>query len=235
MKRVAILQSNYIPWRGYFDVIGLVDEFVLYDVVQFTKRDWRNRNRIKTAVGLKWLTIPVMTAGAYHQTIADTRIVDGNWAVKHWRSLSHAYGRAPYFEQYRARLAETYSACGTMTSLSAVNRTLIEYVSNELGLRTKIGDAVDYAVDDDRNGRLLEICRALGASLYLSGPSARGYLDLARFREAGIEIEFMDYSAYRPYPQLHGAFEPSVSVLDLLFNVGPEAPSYMLHPYQARS
>ena len=234
-KRVAIVQSNYIPWRGYFDIIGLADQFVLYDIVQFTKRDWRNRNRIKTAVGPKWLTIPVMTSGAFQQTIAETRIADGSWAVKHWRSLSHAYSRAPYFEHYRPRLAEIYQTCGSMTLLSAVNRALIEFVSGELGLKTTISDAVDYAVGDDRNGRLVEVCLALGAGIYVSGPSARGYLDIGRFRDVGIEVEFMDYSAYRPYPQLHGVFEPSVSVLDLLFNVGPQAPTYMLHPSQARS
>jgi hypothetical protein len=102
-------------------------------------------------------------------------------------------------------------------------------------LKTTISDAVDYAVGDDRSGRLVDICRALGAGTYLSGPSARSYLDVGRFRDVGIEVEFMDYSAYGPYPQLHGDFEPSVSVLDLLFNVGPEAPSYMLHSSHPRS
>ena len=227
--RVAIIQSNYIPWRGYFDIIGMVDHFVLYDIVQFTKRDWRNRNRIKTAEGPQWLTIPVMTSGAYQQTIAETRIVEGQWAAKHWRTLSHAYSHAPYFEHYRPRLADVYEACGSMRCLSAVNRVFIEFVSAELGLKTTISDAADYKVGDDRSGRLVDICVARGAGTYLSGPSARGYLDVGRFRDAGIDVEFMDYSAYRPYPQLHGDFEPSVSVLDLLFNVGPEAPSYMLH------
>lgn len=233
--RVAIVQSNYIPWRGYFDIIGLVDHFVLYDIVQFTKRDWRNRNRIKTAAGPQWLTIPIMTSGAYQQTIAETKIVEGNWAAKHWRSLSHAYRHSPYFEHYRPRLADVYQACGSMRCLSAVNRIFIEFVCADLGLKTTISDAVDYAVGDDRSGRLVDICRALGAGTYLSGPSARGYLDVGRFRDVGIEVEFMDYSAYGPYPQLHGDFEPSVSVLDLLFNVGPEAPSYMLHSSHPRS
>jgi len=234
-RRVAIVQSNYIPWRGYFDIIGLVDDFVLYDIVQFTKRDWRNRNRIKTAAGIQWLTIPVMTSGAYQQTIAETKIAGGNWAEKHWRSLSHAYSRSPHFERYRPRLADIYRTCGSMTCLSAVNRTFIEFISDELGLKTTISSAVDYEVGTDRTGRLVEICLALSAGTYLSGPSARGYLDAARFREAGIEVEFMDYSAYQPYPQLHGDFEPAVSVLDLLFNVGPDAPSYMLYSSQKRS
>jgi hypothetical protein len=227
VKRVAILQSSYIPWRGYFDIIGLVDEFILYDVVQFTKRDWRNRNRIKTPAGAQWLTIPVVTAGAFHQKIANARIADPSWAAKHWRRLTHAYARAPFFAMYRDRFAELYARCEGLGSLSEVNRTLIEAVAADLGLHTRITEAAQYPSDGDRNGRLVTLCRALGATTYVSGPSARAYLDADRFREAGIEIEYMDYSGYRPYPQLHGPFEPSVSVLDLLFNVGPEATKYM--------
>jgi hypothetical protein len=229
MKRVAIVQSNYIPWRGYFDIIGAVDEFVVYDVVQFTKRDWRNRNRIKTAHGPCWLTIPVATAGAYRQTIADTRISDPRWAVTHWRSLTHAYAQAPFFRDYRERLEAVYQACAGMASLSAVNQLLIRHLASELGFTTRITNAGAYAVSgEDRNRRLIDICRAVGATTYLSGPSARAYLDAGLFRAEGIAVEYMDYSGYRPYPQLHGPFEPSVSVLDLLFNAGPAARSHML-------
>jgi hypothetical protein len=228
MKRVAILQSSYIPWRGYFDIIGCVDEFVLYDVVQFTKRDWRNRNRIKTAGGPRWLTIPVATAGAYHQTIADTRISGANWAETHWRSLVHAYAHAPHFDRYRDRCAELYRECGSMVSLSSVNRLWIEWIAAELGVATRITDSADHAADGDRNGKLIGLCQSLGAGTYVSGPSARSYLDVDAFQRAGIGVEYMDYSGYQPYPQLHGQFEPSVSVLDLLFNTGPDARSHTL-------
>jgi hypothetical protein len=234
MKRVAIVQSNYIPWRGYFDIIGLVDEFVLYDTVQFTKRDWRNRNRIKTAAGAQWLTVPVLTAGAFHQTVADTRIPDARWAATHWRSITHAYAHAPYFAAYRDRWAAHYDAAAARDRLSDVNRFMIERIAAELGLTTRITDAASYQVEGDRNQRLLEICRAAGASTYLSGPSARGYLDVALFEAAGIGVEFMDYSAYAPYPQLHGPFEPSVTALDLLFNTGPDARTHMLSATRAR-
>jgi hypothetical protein len=236
MKRVAIVQSNYIPWRGYFDIIGMVDEFVIYDVVQFTKRDWRNRNRIKTGAGVRWLTIPVTTAGAYRQTIADARICDSTWSVTHWRTLSHAYAHAPHFRAYREEFAAIYEQCGRMDSLSSVNRLLIRHIARALGFRTRITNAEDYAISgDDRNGRLIDTCRAVGATTYVSGPSARVYLDAERFALAGLTIEYMDYSWYRPYPQLHGAFEPSVSVLDLLFNVGPEAPAHLLSTAALRS
>lgn len=235
MKRVAILQSNYIPWRGYFDIIGSVDEFVIYDVVQFTKRDWRNRNRIKTAAGLRWLTIPVVTAGAYHQTIAETRIADPSWAATHWRSLTHAYAHAPYFMEYRDRWADLYARCAALDSLSAVNRLLIEAIAAELGLTAAITDAAGYAAEGDRNERLVAICRAAGATVYLSGPSAKAYLDVDRFAGAGIAVEFMDYAGYRPYPQIHGPFEPSVSVLDLIFNTGPGARAHLLSRTEVRS
>ncbi len=229
MKRVAIVQSSYIPWRGYFDIVGLVDEFVIYDVVQFTKRDWRNRNRIKTAQGLRWLTIPVVTAGAYRQAIADTRVLNGDWTTTHWRTLCHAYAHAPYFGIYRDRLCELYRACRGLQTLSSVNRLLIRHLAMELGFTTAITEAQEYDIGScDRNRRLIDICLAANATTYLSGPSARVYLDVDLFTDAGITVEFMDYSHYAPYPQLHGAFEPSVSVLDLLFNTGPEARAHML-------
>lgn len=235
MKRVAILQSNYIPWRGYFDIIGSVDEFVVYDVVQFTKRDWRNRNRVKTAAGLRWLTIPVATSGAYHQTIEETRISDRTWAETHWRTITHAYGKAPHFEQYRARWEALYARAAGHERLSEVNRLLIDAVAAELGLTTVISDAASYAPDGDRNDRLLAICTAAGATTYLSGPSAQAYLDVDAFARAGIAVEFMDYSSYRPYPQLHGPFEPGVTVLDLLFNTGPAAREFLLSSSDVRS
>ena len=226
-KRVAILQSNYIPWRGYFDIVGLVDEFVIFDVVQFTKNDWRNRNRIKTAAGVQWLTIPVATAGKFGQTIAQTRIARSNWTVKHWRAIEQSYSKAPYFEMYRDRLAAAYRACGALEYLSAVNRTLIEVLASELGLSTRISSAEDYRMDGGRSERLVALCRTLGARVYVSGPSGRNYLDRGLFAESGIVVEFVDYSNYVPYPQLHGSFEPAVSVLDLLFNTGQTAASYM--------
>lgn len=223
VKRIAILQSSYIPWRGYFAQIDRVDEFVLFDIVQFTKRDWRNRNRIKTATGLHWLTIPVVTAGAYHQTIADTRIDEHTWAAKHWRSIQHAYSRAPHYRDFADGLAALFERCAGLDSLSAVNRVCLETVCGWLGITTPITDAVDDGVEHDRNGRLIAICQERRATHYLSGPSAGSYLDLQRFADAGITVELMDYSSFTPYPQLHGAFEPSVSILDVLLNVGPAA------------
>lgn len=227
-KRVAILQSNYIPWRGYFDIIGLVDEFILYDVAQYTKNDWRNRNRIRTTQGEQWLTIPVVTSGRFGQTIEGTEIVPSDWAERHWRALSQSYARAPYFDRYRDTLETVFAECANATHLSVVNRRLLEAVTGLLGIRTPITSARDYNFSGDRCGRLLTLCQSAGATAYLTGPSARDYLEVNRFADAGIGVSFMDYSGYRPYPQIHGGFVPDVSILDLLFNTGEAARSYLL-------
>lgn len=229
-RRLAVVQSNYIPWRGYFDLIAGVDEFVLYDVVQFTKNDWRNRNRIRTADGVRWLTIPIRTAGRFGQTVAEAEVVSAAWATRHWRAIAQAYARAPFFPQYREGFAQAFAAAAALPRLSQINRLLIETVCRALGLTTTIHDAGAFTLPADRNERLIALCRATGADVYLSGPSAEIYIDRARFTAAGVQVEFMDYSGYGPYPQVHGdPFEPAVTVLDLLFNTGPAAPGHLLH------
>lgn len=234
-KRVAILQSNYIPWRGYFRILGSVDEFVVYDVVQFTKNDWRNRNRIRTAQGLQWLTVPVKTSGRFGQSIAETEIAGPAWAEAHWKRIAQAYARAPFLSMYRTRFEEVYAACALETRLSAVNRRLLVLVAGFLGLPAVITDADACNGDTDRTGRLVEICRSAGATVYVTGPSALGYLDLPRFAAAQIEVEVMDYSSLGPYPQVHGgAFESHVSVLDVLFNAGDAARDHVLGPAPGR-
>jgi hypothetical protein len=225
-KRVAIVQSNYIPWKGYFDLINLVDEFILFDDRQFTRRDWRNRNLIKTAQGLHWLTIPVQVKGRFEQRIDETMISERDWSEKHWKTISHTYSSAPFFDQYRADFAGLYASSGE-ERLSDVNRRFLDAICGLLGIRTRLSWSTDYPTDGERTERLVNICRLAGASEYLSGPAARVYIDEAQFQAAGIGLTYMDYSGYPEYRQLHGAFEHGVSVLDLLFNVGADAPRYM--------
>jgi WbqC-like protein family len=225
-KRVAIIQSNYIPWKGYFDIINLVDEFILYDDRQYTRRDWRNRNVIKTAQGLRWLTIAVQVKGRYHQRIDETVISDPDWAERHWMTIEQAYSQAPHFRTYRDAVAELY-ASSRENLLSLVNRRFLETICALLGIRTPLAWSTDYNVRGDRTQRLVSLCRAAGASEYLSGPAARAYLNEAEFAQAGIGLTYMDYSGYPEYPQLHGAFEHGVTILDLLFNTGSDAPAYM--------
>jgi hypothetical protein len=225
-RRVAILQSNYIPWKGYFDLINLADEFVLYDDVQFTRRDWRNRNRIKTRDGIRWLTIPVQVKGRYLQTVRDTRVSDPGWARQHWETLRHAYGHAPHFFRYRDWLADLYR--GPLSPwLSEINYCFLTAISQILRIRTSFSWSSTYQSAEGRTERLVAICREAQATRYLSGPSARVYLDESLFARAGITVQYMDYSGYPEYPQLHPPFEHQVSILDLLLNLGPEATAYM--------
>ncbi len=226
-KKLAAVQSSYIPWKGYFDLIHAVDEFVLFDDVQYTRRDWRNRNRIKTRDGPLWLTIPVHAKRNYLTPIKDIQVSEADWRERHWKSLVAAYARAPHFRTYEALIASLYLG-PSETLLSSINRRFIEAICSALGITTRLSWSMDYRLAEGRNERLVELCRQAEADVYLSGPSARAYLDEALFRRHGIELRYFDYSGYPEYPQLHPPFEHRVSVVDLLFNTGPDAPRHML-------
>ena len=224
MKRIAILQSNYIPWKGYFDLIAAVDEFVLYDDVQFTKNDWRNRNRIKTPRGLEWLSIPV--GQDIGRRIRDVELPDPRWQEKHWRTLEANYRRAAHFAEVAAVFEPLYRG-RRHTHLSALNRELIEAVCGYLGIRTRLSNSWDYELAGDRVERLVELCLQAGADEYVTGPSARTYLDQSAFARRGINVAWFDYTGYSEYPQLWGGFSHEVTILDLLFNCGTDAVRYM--------
>lgn len=224
MKRVAILQSSYIPWKGYFDLMRRVDEFILYDDAQFTKRDWRNRNQIKTKDGLLWLSIPVEVKGKFTQAVKDVCISDPSWRDQHFKTIANAYARAPHFREYSACLEDLYRGA-TEPRLSDVNRRFIEGLATILGITTRLSWSMDYDLPEGRVERLVSLCRQAGATSYLSGPSAKAYIDqdAGLFAEAGIEVAYIDYSGYPEYPQLYPPFEHHVSVIDLILNAGPSA------------
>ena len=224
-KRTAIVQSSYIPWKGYFDLIRSVDAFILLDNVQFTRRDWRSRNRIKTRHGLAWLSIPVHTRGLYTQLIQDTTTSDPDWGRRHWQTIRANYAKAPHFERYADRLAALYER--PSPRLSEINHAFITNICDMLGITTPITWSSEYETRAAPSERLIDLCLAVGAAEYLSGPSASTYLDGAAFEAAGIAVQFADYSGYPEYPQPHGAFEHGVSVLDLLFCTGPRALDFM--------
>jgi len=226
-KSVAIVQSNYIPWRGYFDLIRAVDEFILFDDMQYTRRDWRNRNKIKTPSGLMWLTIPVETKGKFCQSIKDTQISDAYWMKRHWESIVHNYARSRYFREYRALFEEIYLNCNERF-LSQINYRFLTAICDILKINTKISWSMDYHLVDGKTERLVELCRQAGATEYLSGPSARGYIDESLFESAGITLRYVDYSGYPEYDQLYPPFDHRVSIIDLIFNVGTDALKYML-------
>jgi hypothetical protein len=225
-KSVAIVQSNYIPWKGYFDLISQVDEFILYDDVQYTRRDWRNRNLIKTDHGLKWLTIPVLVRGLYYQKIKDVVISDPGWGKEHWSTIQQYYGRAPYFRQYREAFEQLYCASDEMR-LSQVNYQFLAAICSMLGITTPLSWSMSYELPEGKTERLVDLCRQVGASTYLSGPAAQVYLDVAQFEAVGIEVKFASYNHYPEYSQLYPPFEHRVSILDLLFNTGPAAREYL--------
>jgi hypothetical protein len=223
--RVCIIQSCYIPWKGFFDLIGRCDEYVIFDGVQYVKRHWHNRNRIKTANGIEWLTIPVVTKGRFEQPIDEVEI-EKPWADKHWRTLEMAYRRAPFFDALAPVVKGWYERAASERRLTDVNEIFLREIAGVLGLKTSITRDVAYPASGSKTERLLGIARAAGADRYLSGPSAREYLDETMFNSAGIATEWMNYAGYPEYTQLHGDFEHSVTALDLLFNCGAEAPSY---------
>jgi WbqC-like protein family len=223
-KTIAILQSNYIPWKGYFDLIAAVDEFILYDDMQFTKNDWRNRNKIKTPKGLEWLSIPV--GSDISRRIRDVQLPNNGWQQKHLKTLEINYGRTAFFEEVINLLKPFYlnQQIGTLTEF---NRALIQAVCDYLNIKTKISYSWDYNLGEGKTERLVSLCQQAGATEYISGPAAKDYLDEAMFNKENIQVSWFDYSGYQAYPQLWGAFEHGVSVLDLLFNCGSSARTYM--------
>ena len=223
MTKVAIIQSNYIPWKGYFDIIHDVDLFVFLDDVQMTKRDWRSRNKIKTPRGTEWLTVPVK--GGREQLICETEIVQDAWQEHHLKSLQTNYGRAPFFKDFKFLLDWLYRE--RHTNLSEFNRQTTSIFCEILGIKTQLMSSMDLASQGAKDDRLIDICLKLGATVYLSGPSARDYIVEEKFHEAGIELVYKDYSSYPEYPQLFPPYEHAVSILDLLFNCGPAAPDYI--------
>jgi hypothetical protein len=229
--RICIIQSCYIPWKGFFDLIGRCDEYVVYDSAQFVKGHWHNRNRIKTINGLKWLTIPVTTSGRLGQPI-DQVEVGKPWADQHWRALELAYKRAPFFESLAPTVKAWYERADKQARLTDVNGIFLHGIAELLGLKTRIVRDSAYPAQGVKTARVLGIARTAGAARYLSGPSARAYLDEALLASSGIATEWMSYEGYPEYPQLHGDFEHAVTVLDLLFNRGPDAPRYLERPVQ---
>ncbi len=230
-KRIAIVQSNYIPWKGYFDLIRAADLFIVHDDIQYTKESWRNRNLIKTQNGLIWLTIPVESKAKFGQTIEETRIArlpgKPSWARSHWARIEQCYRAAPYFRTFGPLVKALLLSQAEEPMLSASNVAILRGLCSMIGINTPLVFSRDYGVEGRRGDRVLALCKAAGATHYLSGPAAKFYIDIEMFRNEGVEVVFADYAGYPEYPQLHGPFEHGVAILDLLFNMGPGALSCM--------
>lgn len=222
--RVGIVQSSYLPWRGYFDIIDDVDLFLLFDDVQYVKRSWRTRNKIKTKEGTCWISVPVQKMPRGH-LICDTLIDNTeNWKERHLNQIREAYRGAPYFEKYYRELER--ELVKDRRYLSELNEDLIRWIMGHLGVKTEVRSTVGLGATGQKSERLLSVLNKVGATEYLSGPTAQSYIEQSRFEESGIRLEYKAYQ-YPDYPQQWQGFAGDVTVLDLLFNTGPEAPRYL--------
>lgn len=223
-NKISILQSNYIPWKGYFDLIAKSDVFVIYDEVQYTKNDWRNRNMVQTVNGRQWMTIPVRQE-SLEQKIYESKIFDANWNKKHISTLQTNYSKSAFFKTYKDEVFSLYE--NPSTYISEVNTKFIKGICKLLDIKTQIIDSRELNLEGDRNIRLLEACKKLNATTYISGPAAKNYLDVSLFNNENIEVDWMDYSGYKEYKQVFEPFQHGVSVIDLIFNLGFGAKKYL--------
>ena len=228
MKSIAIVQSNYIPWKGYFDLIASANELIIYDDMQYTRRDWRNRNKIKTPRGLQWLTVPVISKGKYFQTIRDTQISSMDWARSHWKSIELNYGRSKYFREV-SQLIQPLYVDHIYTHISELNKAFIVEICNYLDINTLIRSSSDFTLVEGKTERLANLCIQVGGHEYISGPAAKDYINPTIFADMGIKLSWFNYDSYPVYPQLWGDFNHGVSILDLLFNCGRDSALYMKH------
>lgn len=223
---LLITQSNYIPWKGYFDNIAQADLFVVYDDMQYTKRDWRNSNLIQTNTGKQWLTIPVEVKGKFSQKINKTTIADNSWNAKHLTQLKNNYAKAACFKQMVEWIEDLYMTAKS-SNLSDINLHFLQRICNFLEIETKIIDSKDLSFTGDRTEKLINICTMLQADKYLTGPLAKNYIDEDAFFKKGIGIDYFEYGGYKEYHQLYMPFDHHVTILDLIFNCGKEARKYL--------
>ena len=207
-------------------MIAAVDEVILYDDVQYTRRDWRNRNQIKTPQGLQWLTVPVLVKGMYRQKIRETKIDGTDWVAAHWRALLQNYRRAPHFAEVASLLEPLYFE-QKFTHISQLNRHFISVICSYLSIKTVITGSWDYTLLDGKTERLADLCVQAGGTEYISGPAAKCYVDEKIFSDLGVKLTWFDYAGYPAYPQLWGEFTHGVTILDLLFNCGTNSQRYM--------
>ena len=229
VKKLLIYQTYYIPWRGYFDMINMADEFVIYDSSQYSKNGYYNRNQIKTPNGQQWITIPVKNNHhiSEHQIIRETEVVDDVWRRKHWNAICLNYAKAPHFKEYRDIFENLYLN-GTEKKLTEINMSFFKVIFEILGIETETKQDYEYEISStDKNEKLINIIKQSGSDVYISSPMAKNYMEEEKFKDAGIKIEWMDYSGYPEYNQQYPPFEMGVTILDLIFNEGANSRKFM--------
>jgi WbqC-like protein family len=234
-KTLVILQSNYLPWKGYFDLMAAADEFIIYDEVQFTKNDWRNRNRIILNGKPHWLTIPVKTSGTLGQAIELTEVSVQNWSRIHLETIQQAYRRAAFYKVIFPVLEAAYAEVTQKERLSIINELFLKTLAGQLGIEVSLLRSSSIPrTKTDPTERLIEILTARKATHYISGPAAKAYLDQSHFEKAGIRLSFANYAGYPSYDQASDHFEHGVSVVDLLMRCGPTASRQHLKAFHDR-
>ena len=225
MKKIGISQSNYIPWKGYFKNIADVDAFVIYDDVQYTRRDWRNRNLIKTPDGIKWITIPVEVKGKFQQKINETTVSEKDWAIDHLKKLKHSYSKALHFKEVH-ELIESWYLSTPLYNLSEINCHFIKNICKYYAIKTEIILSSTLNFEGDKTGKLVDICKQLKATDYFTGPAAKAYIDDKQFSVNGINIHYYHYNNFPIYEQLYPPFKHEVTILDMLYNLGAEGVNF---------
>ncbi|MEN6374694.1 MAG: WbqC family protein [Smithella sp.] len=225
MTRVVINQSNYIPWKGYFDLIHDADIFIFYDDAQYTKNDWRNRNKLKCNESTLWLTIPVGID--LNRRICDVSINNYKWQSKHLKTIIQLYSKAPYFNYLKDFLEEVYIE-NKWHNLSVLNQFIIKKIARDfLGIKACFLNSADLQCEGKGQDKVLNLLKSVSATTYLSGPAAKNYLLPSSFEQENIELIWKDYSGYPEYHQFYPPFEHAVSIIDLIMNTGKEAPHYI--------
>lgn len=226
MRKIAILQSNYLPWKGVFDMIHRVDLFVFCEDVQYTKKDWRNRNKIMTSNGPTWLTVPVKSKNRRDQLIYQAEICDQyDWQRIHFKSFQTNYARALFYREYKWIIEDIYIS-RKWKNLSNLNIYTTKLISNVLEIKTEFINSLDLNSKGKKDDKIIDICKKLNADYYLSGPAAKSYIDPQKFKDEKITLSYIDYE-YPEYNQLHKPFNHFVTILDLIFNCGDKSPYYI--------
>ncbi len=226
-KVISIIQPSFLPWRGYFQIISQSDGFVFYDDVQYDKHGWRNRNQIKTASGPQWITVPVLSKGKSEQPIFAAQIDNtSQWGKKIIKSVAVSYKKAAYFDLYFEWFSKILNQ--KWESISALNIQLTKEISYFLEIKTAFYLSSELKIPHgDPTQRLVEICKSFSANTYVSGPSAKAYIGNGeKFTKAGVHLEYASYQM-PPYTQLFGPFFPTASIIDLLFNEGPNSKEFL--------
>jgi len=226
-SKVIITQSNYIPWKGYFTTMKKATHIVLYDDMQYTKRDWRNRNKIISPTGPIWLSTPVEVKGKYHQKINETKVRDTSWSITHWNKILQNYRNAPHFKEYSQHFEGLYlETLKESDHISDINHILLRRCIDLLDIDIEIIDSREFILRGDKTEKLINICKDLEADEYFTGPSAKSYMDESAFTDSNIKLTYYDLDNFPEYKQMWNGFEHQVSILDMFFNLGDDTVKY---------